>query len=330
MNIYGIDDGHSSIKIVNGKKENFPSRVAVGRSNTFDVITGEVDNATYKVGGSSYTVVSSDESAFDTRTDDFPTSDINVVLVNHALDRQSACGDIAICTGLPFNRFYSKGVSNSRLISAKKEAFKSQVDGCKKSFNIVKHFVCAEGVAGYYDLVLNDDGSFNESIKEAISDDTVVIVDIGGRTTDIVTFRDGKIDFSKSVTMDMGCLSVEDKLQENLQAELQCYDIPQKAIKKTIENEGIYISTKNEFDFSEILNDSKRELASNIVNKLKSLVNNTIDLSLVVFIGGGSILVKDDLKELFDEKYIKFSKDPVYANARGMKKLATRGINNDG
>jgi plasmid segregation protein ParM len=326
MVVYGIDDGHSSIKIVNGKKENFPSRVTVGRSNSFNVITGEVDNATYTVNGNSYTVVGSDESAFDTRTEDFPTSDINVVLVNHALDRQNATGDIAICTGLPFNRFYTKGVSNSQLIEAKKTALSQAVKGCQNEFNIIKHFVCAEGVAGYYDLVLNDDGSFNENIKDAIADDTVVIVDIGGRTTDIVTFRAGKIDFSKSVTMDIGCLNVEDSLRENLQSELKCYDIPQTAIKKTIENQGIYISTKNEFDFSKILNESKRELASNIVNRLKAIVKNTIDLSLVVFIGGGSILVKDDLKALFDEKYIKFSKDPIYANARGMRKLATRGI----
>lgn len=328
ISFFGIDDGHSSIKGVNGDKLTMPSKVASGAIKGLNVLTGEDDNHIYSINNQSYTISNSLDNSLDTRFEDYPKSNINIVLVNHLLNEIGAEGDIAICTGLPFNRFYKDSQINNDLIDAKKMAFRQE---CVKlnsntKFNIKEHLVISEAVAAYFDIMLNDDGSEDTDLKNYIGDEAVVIVDIGGRTTDIVTLKSANIQFDSSITLDIGCLSVEDILYKKVSNKLDAYNIPKKIISKIIDNNGIYKASKVSHDFSAELEESKKQLAENIINKLKQMISNTIDVTLIAFVGGGSILLKKELSELYPSEYVKFVRDPVFANARGMKKLLKRSF----
>lgn len=331
MQIFGIDDGHSSIKLVNGQEINIPSKVIAGRHKGIDIFTGENNNFIYTVDGKSYTVSKeNNEGSLDTRTEDFPVSNMNLVLVNHVLDQSSASGDISICTGLPFNRYYKDSVVNKSLIEDKKTSFRRNIKGTHNSFSIVNHFICSEAVAGYFDLILNSDGSDNQYVTDMIGDGSVVIIDIGGRTTDIVTIKNQQINFSSSTTIDIGCLQVEDELRRQISLKTNVVNVPNEVISKTISNNGIYKTPKHALDFSDLLSSSKYALAEQILNKVRQIVPQTLNTSLIAFIGGGSIILSDELNSIFPSEYTKFVSNPIFSNARGMKKLLTKQLNSEG
>ncbi len=328
INFVGIDDGHSSIKGVNGKCFSMQSKVNYGIVKSFNVKTGADDNSIYTINGQNYTISTDVDNALETRTDDFPTSDINIALVNHTLSEMDVTGDVAICTGLPFNRFYQNSEENTQLITGKVNAFKTPITANHDiNFNIVQHLVCSQGVAVYFDLLLNDDGSEDADMRNEFGNESVFIIDIGGGTTDIVSFKNDNIQFKSSVTLDIGCLTVEEELYHKVTSRLNNYKIPKSIIPNIIKNEGLFIASKSEYDFSAELDESKLNLAGSIVNKVKQMISNTMDVSVIAFAGGGSILLKKELQALFPDKYVKFIADPVFSNARGMKKLLVGSYN---
>lgn len=327
----GVDDGHFGIKAVNGKTLYIPSRIISGNYPYISLTSDENVSFVYEVDSKQYTVVerpslNSGHRFLQTRTDDFPSSDMNLILVYHALVRAGVDGDCSICTGLPFNQFYTKtGQKNKALIESKKQSF-TRVVTALNAVNIPiinEHIVCSEGVAGYFDLKYNQDGSVNEEFMDLSSKGLVCLVDIGGRTTNIIVIDNGAIDFSRSTTVDIGCLSLKDNFTSRLEAKLNTAGIPDKMVDEMMMQDGIY-KDKN-IDASDILNPLKVELAVEIVNNVKHKIKNNADLALIAFIGGGSVLLMDQLKKLYDKSLVKFVKDPVNSNARGMQKLLKYG-----
>lgn len=328
MQSYGVDNGLFAVKLVNGKTTYIPSRVLSGHYPYLSVISEENESFLYEINGNKYTVVekpsvNSNHRFLQTRTDDFPYSDITQVLVYHSLIKAGATGEVAICTGLPFNQYYSEtGVKNTGLIDKVKAAFKREVNVIQAHDNlpvIAKHSVCSEGVAGYFDLKFNDDGTINEEFAELQQSGVVCIVDIGGSTTDIVTFDGDTIDFSRSSTIDIGGLWLKDQVAAHVKVKLGASGLPDKMIDDIIVNGGVY-SAKN-IDFTTELNTLKLELANEITNQVKHKIRNTNDINLIAFIGGGSLTLKDQLKSLYSAEIARFVKDPIHANARGMLKL---------
>lgn len=330
---YGVDDGHDSIKCINGNQVLVPSKVMSGKKLMLDSVTGEQKNSLYTINGNDFTIsqdsLNSASNIFlDTRIEKFPMSDLNIVLVHHALKESNAIGDVVISTGLPFNRYYKNSVVNKELIDAKKKAFKVNIEFENKKFKIVDHHVCSEAVAAYYDIVLNDDGTDNKTVKDMIGNENVVIVDIGGRTTDIVTINNGAIDFERSCTLDMGGLIVKDKVKSSIETTMNVYNTPDNLIKNIIENKEAFEKYKNKFGLDgKIIDNAKLALSNDIQYTINKTISNTIDVAFIAFVGGGSILLENEFKSMFNKEIVKFVKNPVFANARGMKKIARRFLN---
>lgn len=328
---YGIDDGHDAIKLVNGKELYIPSRVLSGHYPYISISNDENDSFLYEINGHKFTVVekpsiNAGHRFLQTRIDDFPYNELNQVLVYHALLRAGAQGKCQICTGLPFNQYYhNDGQKNRQLLDLKKNAFKRKVEAVNSDveLEIVEHKICAEGVAGYFDLKYNPDGTLNTEVADFSQKGVICIVDIGGRTTDIVTFDNESIDFTRSNTIDIGGLWLKDNLIGKVKAKLDVNAIPDKMIDDIIRNDGLY--PQKNIDVSDILGGLKKELADEIANNIKYNIKRTADISLIAFIGGGSLLLHKPLKELYSPELAKFVKDPVHSNARGMLKLLKFG-----
>lgn len=328
---YGIDDGHDAVKLVNGKTLYIPSRVISGHYPYLSVSNDENDSFLYEINGHKFTVIekpsiNAGHRFLQTRIDDFPYNELNLVLVYHALLRAGAEGKCNICTGLPFNQYYSTdGQKNRQLLDLKKNAFKSKVTAVNSDvkLEIVEHRVCAEGVAGYFDLKYNQDGTINQEFDDHCENGVICIVDIGGRTTDIVTFDNESIDFTRSNTVDIGGLWLKDNLIGKVKAKLDVNSIPDKMIDDIIRNDGLY--PRKNIDVKDILDGLKKELADEIANNIKHNIKRTADISLIAFIGGGSLLLHKPLKNLYSPELAKFVKDPLHSNARGMLKLLKFG-----
>ena len=332
---FGIDDGHDSIKSCNNDQELIiPSKIISGKKIMLDNITGEQKTSVYVINNNSYTIAnsllnSSDSSFIDTRLDGYPFSDINVALVHHSLIKSNAQGKINIATGLPFNRFFKDGKLNKNLIAKKIQAFEKAniTSNMDINYQIINHKVYAEGVSAYYDISLNDDGTDNTFVKDAINNKNVVIVDIGGRTTDIVTINADSIDFERSCTKDIGGLQVKDKIKSYVQSITNTYNIPDNLVKNILEDENLFQKYRKEYDLPEdLVNKAKIDLCNEIKYTIHKTIHNTVDIAFIAFVGGGSILLKEELKSLFDNKFIKFVKNPTFSNARGMRKILTRSL----
>lgn len=334
MQYYGIDNGLFAVKLVNGKNVYVPSRVLSGFYPYLSVESEVNESYLYEINGKKFTIVekpsnNSNHQFLQTRTDDFPYSEMNLALVYHSLLKSGAKGDVSICTGLPFNQYYLEtGVKNTELIEKVKKSFKDHVTVCQDDNGvvggdlpvIVEHKICSEAVAGYFDLKFNQDGSLNQEFQRLQNNGLIAIVDIGGSTTDIVTFDGNTIDFSRSSTIDIGGLWLKDSVSAHVKVLLNSSGLlPDKMIDDIIINNGIY-SPRN-LDFSDLLNTLKLELANKITNQVKHKIRNTHDLSLIAFIGGGSLTLMHQLQNLYSTELVKFVKDPIHANARGMLKL---------
>lgn len=331
---YGIDDGHFSVKLINGKPLYFPARVLSGHYPFLSVNDEENNSFLYEVSGKKYTVIEKPALSgtlrfLETRTDDFPYSDINLVLAYHALIKAGVEGECHICTGLPFNQYYINNQKNIPLIEKKRESFSREVIACNAKVKpvIYTHKIASEGVAGYFDLKFNEDGSLNEEIEQLKQEGLICVIDIGGRTTEIVTLYDDNIDFNRSTTLDLGGLFLKDSVTEQLKVKMQTNSFPDSVIDQLIENDGKYVHTNPEkcIDAKDILDSVKLDMSNEIANHIRHNVGDSRDISALIFIGGGSLLLKKDLKSLYSTKIARFVKDPVHANARGMRKLVQFG-----
>ncbi len=153
--------------------------------------------------------------------------------------------------------------------------------------------VVAEGVSSFYTL----------SEKERLND--TLIIDIGGRTSNVVTFKGGRIEHKKQVNRGMidyyeDVVAKYNSTGENVNTE----DI-KNLIDKKIVNENI-ISYYQE------------NLVNYILNQVKTKCNR--DYYKIWFTGGGSIELRDIILKL--EPNANFMDNPLFTNVNGNKKIA--------
>ncbi|MDB1943719.1 ParM/StbA family protein [Clostridium tertium] len=171
----------------------------------------------------------------------------------------------------------------------KGKEFSFAVKTSKKSNKKIKIndvFVVPEGYASYFIL--------EDSIKRS----NALILDIGGRTTNVVAMDNGKPQVLN--TYKIGVLDFYLKLKNiNSDKEYKIEDI-EKAISKG----DIKISKKHLASFT---NDIINEVSINV---------NLNHYNYVIFTGGGSLIIEDVIKESLPKQCV-VAKEPLYTNIKG-------------
>lgn len=325
----GSDDGHFGIKIVTedaeGKMAQYfvPSRVAEGASL---ISLGESENSLYQVqDGRTYTV-SASLPHVDTRFSGYAYSDINRVLNHHALIVAGLAGEhVSVVTGLPVADYFAGSVPNEEFIERKvKNLLDNPVENRNdniKCAKIVAHSVQAEAIAAFYDLLINADGSINQGIQELVESGSIAIIDIGGKTTDFAVVVNGgtNIDPTRSGTSPLGALSLNEAVYNALKLKFKVDALTPVQVDRAVMT-GTLRAFGKDNDCSEIVKEEKTLLASQIIEATKRKMRDGADLERVFFVGGGSLLLKDQLKDLYP--HAEFVADPQFSNGRGMFKIA--------
>jgi len=320
----GVDDGHFGVKVFSEFGETYlPSRVAAG-AHIISLDDGGDDNL-YEAGGQSYTV-SDTLPSIDTRFADYGTSDINRVLVHHALIKAGLGGrNVRIVTGLPVADFYVANKPNQEFIARKvasladgKVANKNPDIHCAR---IIGNAVQPEAIAAFYDLLIGSDGKVNKEIQELIREGSVGIIDIGGKTTDCaVVINQGRgIDPARSGTSNIGALSLNKAVEQRLKDEYKLDQLSQVQVDKAVMTGSFRVFGKDN-DCSAIVDDEKGALASQIIVDTKRKMRDGADLEKVFFVGGGALLLRKQLEGLYPHAV--FVENPQFSNARGMWKIA--------
>ncbi|WP_244832983.1 ParM/StbA family protein [Clostridium sp. BJN0001] len=186
---------------------------------------------------------------------------------------------------LPISEMKHKSVYEEQL---KNKQFKFTVKANKRkevNISIKDVFVVPEGYSSYF--ILSD--------KEKESN--VLIIDIGGRTTNVVA-----MDYGKAQTLDtykIGILDFYEKLKVLNSDKMYKLEDIEKAIKR----EDIKVTYK---DLAAFMND--------IINEISVSVN--INQYTVRFTGGGSLVLKDVIQKDLPEQCVMLD-DPLYTNVKG-------------
>ncbi len=341
--VLGIDDGHGGTKLFAGLdaegkeiKLTIPSIAYSGK-----VLNGDPENVDYyvvKVNDNFYTVGKKINSSapLDTRTDEYPTSEYNKALIYQAIKAYSDLvgipegGKFAIATSLPVSRYYtSEKTKNTGLIDQKTD-FLLNNDICynlkdhnngHKNHEIKRHIVKCEAQTAYFNEIIDIHGNPAENAKLFMNSECAVI-DIGGKTTDIVVTLDGgnMIDASRSTSKDLGILSIKERI-----ADL----IVDSGIKKVNANwldfaleSGQYGIGNQAKDITPYIQQAKNEFMIQLNNFISKNIGEGDDLALIVFCGGGAAFMEKEISEKWTAPNVKIAESPSYANAKGLYKLA--------
>ncbi|PTH80142.1 ParM/StbA family protein [Aeromonas veronii] len=325
----GVDDGFAETKVVlsNGACIRIPSQAKAGEMSQISINGSGHTVFPYKTNDGNY-IIGDITEADSTAFDDYPMSALNRVIVAHALRLAGVDHDsqLFVCTGLPIKRFYIAGSINKSLIKQKTQnLLKNDVvalDGTP-SPRVFKHEVISEGIAAWMDVVLyrNKDGKIVVNKEQAAK--AMAIIDIGGRTTDVAVIQNGNLDISRSSTINVGMLSVQEMVKEAI--------IGKFDVTPTIEQLNTALSEKKiklwgKWEpIADLVLSAQKTILSRIESECKRCIGSGADLDQVVFVGGTVAEVEGLLQGWFRNQHIGF--EPGYANARGMQKYAEMVMN---
>lgn len=146
--------------------------------------------------------------------------------------------------------------------------------------------------------------------KEICEYPKVVGVDIGGFTTDYLMFRTGIEDMEICDSMETGIISLYNRIIARIRAD---YDV----LLEEIDIDSIIKGKKGLYE-TKVVNAVLQEAEAYVTDLLASLRERGIDLksTLFLFLGGGSILLKELIESSGVINHVQFIED-IHANAKG-------------
>lgn len=328
----GVDDGRWGIKVQaeDGSHAIVPSVIASGHQ--FGSANGGGDRSCYRVrteqgGVLDYTV---GVDGINTRFPGFDVSDVNAVLLHHALIEAGLGGKkVDIVTGMPLCDYFIGNVVNKRHIDAKianlKSALVTNMDESVACAVIDRVAVTCEGVCAGIDLMMDAEGNVSDKHLGLFDDGYVGIIDIGGKTTDMACLkreRSGELAIvhGYSGSEEIGTLSLIDALVRRLPVVVGVGGLPVDKVEAAIRTNEVRHFGKR-YDVTEVVDEEKLILAKNVMAAARRKMGaDGGHLGAVVLVGGGSLALKEQIQRVYPE--VLLADDPQNANARGMLKTA--------
>lgn len=336
----GQDDGHDTIKTCFGydaatgeyRYGYHKSKASSGIQQVMSV--GSQHSSAYETEGQQFTVAGGQAllKTMDTRVVSYPTSDLNRVLVNHALADVGLGGhELYLVTGMPVDQYYKESAPNTELIDRKMESLSKPVTriGAGASMaKIIRQKVVSEAIAAFYDALIKHDGTRNDAIAQIIDRRPVAVMDFGGKTLDlaVVIEKVRGVYGEKSGTADIGVLALMTKVAARIKSQFNLSNDPPPAYVEEAMRTKQYEFFGEMHDVSEIVETACRDYLAEAQSFFVSKVGDGSDLGAVIFVGGGAALIRSALGDdafaaVFRGKRI-IAIDPEFANARGMWKFA--------
>ena len=319
----GIDDGAADTKVAvigpSGivRQVCIPSRARSGINGTTSL--GDLSSkgsvfTGYETEGSRFTVGDFRDSET-AQFDEYPFSGMNRVIIAHAIRVAGLAGQkIDIATGLPLSVYYRSGEPNESVIEAKKASIRKPVfslDG-SQMFEIGENNVYPEGLAAFIDYAIDDVGNLRVDMQE-----TVGIIDIGGRTTDMaVVVPGGSVDHARSGSENIGVLDLAQALGIELK-KIFGSEIPAYMLDSAMRT-GVVSAWGKKHDIREALDASAEDVMQRIMREINRRFGTGIDLDKILLVGGGSKVFG---KVALQYPNVIIPEGAQFSNARGFAKF---------
>ncbi|SDY85505.1 ParM/StbA family protein [Thermoactinomyces sp. DSM 45892] len=239
-----------------------------------------------------------------------------------------------LATGLPLNEVDKKSEFRKRLTDHVHEIQFLQVNkyaGKRVKIRLDDVAIYTEGPTGAMDLSEPDDDNVN-ALYPNMQKQHVLLVDIGGGTTEGAILKKGRVDSLNSVGKSFGASVIMDRLIE----EIFKRDEVQIQTRQQLINEIYGKEHPNKVmirgvatPVMEYVKDEMEGLASRIYYEIVDASwKKVTDLQTTIFIGGGSILLKECLEKINQSnphplgmEFLK-GEDSIWINARSYYKCA--------
>jgi plasmid segregation protein ParM len=310
----GVDDGYAETKVVSrGDKVRIASLARAGLFGLSSMGSDDKVGGSYETSGRKFTVSDKIEGD-ETRFDDYPISEMNRVIIHHALRLAGMGGKkVKIATGLQFSNYFKGDVRNEEFIALKQESLLKEVkalDGAPCA-EIVEHIVLPEAVASWFDYAYDEKGSQIEM------EGPCGVIDVGGRTTDCVTVLEGhQIDHARSGTGETGVMDIYESIATKLRAQHGDGIISRKVLDLAIRTGSVKRFGKPQ-SIKPIVQAATDEITEQVLTEAKRHFGNGAHLDVILFVGGGSGFMTKMTSHFPNAKVMP---EPEFANARGMYK----------
>ena len=231
-----------------------------------------------------------------------------------------------IVVGLPTSL-----AENKKARETAKQAFcgewRATVNGREMFFKINAQIV-AEPLGSYFKLVLDEQAQ--PLVSSPYYRSELAIVDIGLKTLDVATIRNGGLGEAKGSSLSGGTLTVFEKawklLEQNHGVMLKANDRV-KVYEAVTSNFGTKFTRINGENISPgfwtEVNNLKRQLAFDIVDEVRGILGNTSP-DFICVTGGGALFLREELSAA--EKSWRILDDGLHSNAVGFYRAAQASV----
>lgn len=305
--LLGIDLGYGQIKAVNQNiKKKFVSAVGTPVSNfgrsaavnseeeLMSALTITMDNQTYYVGRNAITNARNGRLTLrQNKADDIHNKIKFLTSLALFMEEDQTYAEFDIITGLPVLEYRNQKDQLESMMSNNERIFFFDMHyGPKvvsKSIKVNNVKVISQGEGAFYDFILDNNGNIVEEQANSVSG-TVMVVDIGYRTSDIVTMENGRYVEPLSDQLNRGVNTIH---QEILRLIMEKFGIKKelKELDQYVRDGSFYHNTKS-YDISEIIATAARPFAEDIVESLHTISNDQLgSVNHVIFTGGGAEII---------------------------------------
>lgn len=335
--LIGSDLGYGQIKTVSGiEKKKFISAVGnpisnFGRSaavssesELMNALTITFDNKIYYVGHNA--IVNARNGRLTLRqnkADDIQNKIKFLTSLALFMDEDQTYGEFDIVTGLPVLEYRNQKDQLESMMSNDGRIFFFDMHyGPKivsKSIKINNVKVISQGEGAFYDYILDDEGNIVEENANAVSG-VVMVVDVGYRTSDIVTMENGRYIELLSDQFNKGVNTIH---QEILRLIMEKFGIKKelKDLDQLVRDGFFYHNTKS-YDVRQIIETAAIPFAEDVVESLHTTSNDQLgSVNHVIFTGGGAEIIYPHVISLLNN-IVKTSimNDSEFCNANGYHK----------
>lgn len=284
--ILGIDVGNYSLKSNTGI--NIKALVSKEENILGSGLVLEMDNSKFVIG----------EGSFETELN--KSSKENFLPLFYAGIALSSEEDFnSVVCGLPINQYKDNHKHLESLINANKMKT-IKINGIERTLIIENFKVYPEGIGAYYSLNINED---------------VILIDIGGRTTDIAYIADSK--HQKSSTVAVGTLNIYKSIADTINSKYSL-DLTLKDIDRVIDRGTLVIDGEqvNLNFITSILKSNFMKIKEDLDFKFPARTER------IILVGGGGKL----FNKAFTNRYSNctIAEDHIYSNAKGFKKVGEK------
>lgn len=281
----GIDVGNYSIKEFPGT--NLKSSITNEGNMLGSKLALEYEGKTYYVGEGSF-----EAELNKSKKDNF----LPLLLTSLVLNSSKEDVFQQVVCGLPINQYKAnKQAMEDLVLSSRVRSLK--LNGQERKLIITDFSVYPEALGAYYSLSTSDD---------------VIIVDIGGRTTDIAYVTDKKL--KESSTVVVGTLNIYKDIADKLNS-LYSLDLDILAAER--------ILAKGYFEIDGLRTDLS--FVTEILKRNFNKINDELSMKFpartekIILVGGGYKIFEKAFKKRYVNSYV--ADNPIYANAVGFKKV---------